>query len=47
MKDGKVLEVINYIKIKSRYLVECQWFDLEKKEIRIRQYEENNLRKAS
>ena len=47
MKDGKVMEVINYIKIRSRYLVECRWFDLEKKEFRVRQLEEGTLRKAS
>ena len=47
MNDGKVMEVLNYIKIKSKYLVECKWFDLEKKEVRINRYEETNLRKAS
>ena len=47
LKDGKVMEVINYIRTSSRYLVECQWFDLEKKEVRVYHFEENNLRKAS
>ncbi len=47
LKDGKVMEVINYIKTSSKYLVECKWFDMEKKEVRINRYEEDNLKKAS
>ena len=46
-KDGKVMEVLNYMKVKSRYMVECKWFDLETKEVRIHRVEEQNLRKAS
>lgn len=46
-RNGKVMEVLKYIKNKSSYVVECAWFDLEKKEIRIDRYEQNKLLKAS
>ncbi|HMP98904.1 MAG TPA: hypothetical protein PKC24_03920 [Cyclobacteriaceae bacterium] len=42
--DGKVMEVLKYLKAN---LVEVKWFDLEKKEVRVRQIEEDKLRKAS
>ena len=45
--DGKVMEVINYIQVKSRYLVECRWFDHEKREIFVNRFKEENLRNAS
>ena len=45
--DGKVMEVIKYIKSKRKDLVECAWFDLEKKEIRINLYRENRLLNVS
>jgi uncharacterized protein YodC (DUF2158 family) len=45
--DGKVMEVLNYIKDKSSYLVECAWFDMEKKEIRTLKLKQNKLLKAS
>jgi uncharacterized protein YodC (DUF2158 family) len=46
-RDGKVMEVLNYIKDKKKYLVECAWFDLEKKEIRIDRMDQDILLKAS
>ena len=46
-RDGRVMEVLNYIKDKSSYLVECAWFDLDKKEIRKRRFKQNNLLKVS
>jgi uncharacterized protein YodC (DUF2158 family) len=46
-RDGKVMEVVNYIKDKKKYLVECAWFDLEKKEIRIHRMDQDVLLKAS
>jgi len=45
--DGRVMEVMNYIKDKGSYFVECAWFDLEKKEIRKYRFKQNNLLKAS
>ncbi|GAA0891784.1 hypothetical protein GCM10009122_14630 [Fulvivirga kasyanovii] len=45
--DGKVMEVLKYIKNKSSYLVECAWFDMEKKEIRTYKLKQDNLLKAS
>ncbi|MEM9390874.1 MAG: hypothetical protein AAGA02_10395 [Bacteroidota bacterium] len=46
-RDGRVMEVLNYIKDKSSYLVECAWFDLDKKEIRKHRFKQNNLLKVS
>lgn len=46
-RDGKVLEVLKYIKDKSTYFVECAWFDLEKKEVRTLVLQQDNLLKAS
>ncbi len=46
-RDGRVMEVLKYIKDKSSYLVECAWFDLEKKEIRTFRIKQNKLLKAS
>lgn len=46
-RDGRVMEVLKYIKDKGSYLVECAWFDLEKKEIRTYKIKQNNLLKAS
>ena len=45
--DGKVMEVLKYIKGKGTHLVECAWFDLEKKEMRVRQLKEEKLLRAS
>ena len=45
--DGRVMEVLHYIKHKSKNIVECAWFDLEKKEVRISKHEEDKLLKAS
>ena len=45
--DGRVMEVLKYIDGNSSYLVECAWFDLEKKEIRTNLFKQNNLLKAS
>ena len=42
--DGKVMEVLRYIKSKT---VEVMWFDLEKKEIRKNTVKEDNLSKAA
>ena len=36
--DGKVMEVLKYIK---NNFVEVQWFDLEKKEVRVNQIRED------
>jgi uncharacterized protein YodC (DUF2158 family) len=47
MKDGRVMEVVNYIKGKSRNWVECAWFDLESKEMRLYRCDEHHLLKAS
>ena len=41
------MEVLNYIKDKRNYLVECAWFDLEKKEIRTKRLSQDTLLKAS
>ena len=41
------MEVLNYIKDKKKFLVECAWFDLEKKEIRIDRMDQDILLKAS
>ena len=46
-RDGKVMEVVNYIRDKKKYLVECAWFDLEKKEMRMHTMEQEILLKAS
>jgi hypothetical protein len=45
-RDGKVMEVLKYIKRKSSYFVECAWFDMEKKEMRVKVLQQNNLLKA-
>ena len=42
--DGKVMEVLKYIK---NNFVEVQWFDLEKKEVRINTVKEDKLSKAA
>jgi hypothetical protein len=42
--DGKVVEVLKYIK---KNLVEVMWFDLEKKEPRVKTIEEDKLSKAA
>ncbi len=47
VRDGKVMEVLHYIKDKSSYLVECAWFDMEKKEIRTLTLKQEKLLKAS
>lgn len=44
--DGRVMEVLKYIKNKSSYLVECAWFDLEKKEIRTKKVKQSKLLKS-
>ncbi|TRX45294.1 hypothetical protein FNH22_31560 [Fulvivirga sp. M361] len=46
-RDGRVMEVLNYIKDKSSYMVECAWFDLDKKEIRTNRFKQEKLLKAS
>lgn len=46
-RDGKVMEVLNYIRNKGSYLVECAWFDLEKKEIRKYKLKQDKLLKAN
>ena len=46
-QDGRVMEVLNYIKDKSSYIVECAWFDLDKKEIRTNRFKQETLLKAS
>lgn len=46
-RDGKVMEVLKYIKDKSSYVVECAWFDMEKKEIRTYKLKQDKLLKAS
>lgn len=43
-KDGKVMEVLKYIK---KNLVEVMWFDLEKKEPRKNTIREDKLSKAA
>ena len=45
--DDRVMEVIHYIKEDSSYLVECAWFDLEKKEMRKTLFKQDKLLKAS
>lgn len=47
VRDGKVMEVLNYIKDKSSYVVECAWFDMEKKEVRTLKLKQEKLLKAS
>jgi hypothetical protein len=42
--DGKVVEVLKYIK---KNLVEVMWFDLEKKEPRVKTIQEDKLSKAA
>jgi uncharacterized protein YodC (DUF2158 family) len=42
--DGKVMEVLKYIK---KNLVEVRWFDLEKKEPRVKSIREDKLSKAA
>ena len=42
--DGKVMEVLKYIK---KNLVEVRWFDLEKKEPRVKSMREDKLSKAA
>lgn len=44
MQNGRVMEVLKYIK---ENIVECAWFDMEKKEIRKNKYNQDNLLKAS
>lgn len=44
--DGRLMEVLKYIKNKSSYLVECAWFDLEKKEIRTKKVKQSKLLKS-
>lgn len=46
-KTGKVMEVLNYIKLKSKIMVRCAWYDLDAKEMRINTYDEDKLLKAS
>lgn len=43
MQTGRVMEVLKYL---QNNLVECAWFDMEKKEIRKSKYNQNNLLKA-
>jgi hypothetical protein len=42
--DGRVVEVLKYIK---KNLVEVMWFDLEKKEPRVKTIQEDKLSKAA
>ena len=42
-QTGRVMEVLKYLKDN---VVECAWFDLEKKEIRKNNYNQNSLLKA-
>lgn len=42
--DGRVMEVLQYLKSK---IVRVRWFDLESKEVRTRELQENKLLKAS
>lgn len=42
-KNGRVMQVLKYIKDN---VVECAWFDLEKKEIRKNKYNQDSLLKA-
>lgn len=42
-KTGRVMEVLQYLKDN---VVECAWFDLEKKEIRKNRYNQNTLLKS-
>ena len=44
-RDGKVMEVLHYIK--ERKLVECAWYDMEKKEVRNLLVNQDELLKAS
>lgn len=43
-KDGKVMEVLKYIKNK---MVEVKWFDLYSKEVRTNKVSEDKLSKAA
>ncbi|MBS1487728.1 MAG: hypothetical protein JST43_09070 [Bacteroidetes bacterium] len=43
-RDGKVMEVLKYIKNK---VVEVRWFDLTSKEVRTNKMKEQNLSKAA
>lgn len=45
--EGKVMEVLKYIKHKGKKMVECYWYDQEKKEVRKCQHDEDHLLKAS
>jgi uncharacterized protein YodC (DUF2158 family) len=42
--DGRVMEVLQYLKSK---IVRVRWFDLESKEVRTRELQEDKLLKAS
>ena len=41
--NGKVMEVLKYIKTPKSYKVECAWYDLEMKEVRVQHVSQNNL----
>lgn len=43
--DGRIMEVLRYIEKKRKQFVRAYWFDLEKKELRITETEENQLLK--
>jgi len=45
--NGKVMEVLKYIKRSKSPAVECAWYDLEKKEIKTEVVRQNDLLKAS
>lgn len=45
--NGKVMEVMKYITRSRSQVVECAWYDMEKKEIRIEEVKQDNLLKAS
>ncbi|MCG8389275.1 MAG: hypothetical protein MJA30_27220 [Cytophagales bacterium] len=47
VRNGRVMEVLTYVKDNRSYLVECAWFDLDKKEIRTNRFKQNTLLKAS
>jgi len=47
VRDGRVMEVLTYTRNKNSYLVECAWFDLDKKEIRTNKFKQDILLKAS
>ncbi len=42
--DGRVMEVLKYIKSQGKHLVECAWYDMESKEVRVIHFEEKRLR---